>query len=140
LAFPLYGTLLIFRGQTIAYEFIDAVSSNCPLFDVADECQSSLQVRALHIRVALEKRGVEYSASPASGIPSQYISAIAMPIDQLAKTDGTHYLGGDEVGTGKYSNITISWVKFDNDRRKKRRKRWRRKNPVNYWHARFKAK
>jgi hypothetical protein len=54
------------------------------------------------------RRGVEYPASPASGILSQYISAIAMPIDRLAKTDGTHHhLEGDKVLTGKYAKIAI---------------------------------
>jgi hypothetical protein len=91
-------------------------------------------------QIGFGKRGIEYSASPASGIPSQFTSAIAMPIDRLVKTDGNHHLGGDEVRTGNCSKTSISWGKLDNDRRKKRRKTWRRKNPGNYWHARLKAK
>lgn len=71
-------------------------------------------------QVDFGKRRIEYSASTASGIPSQYISAIAMPIDRLIKTDGTHHLGGDEVRTGNCSNISISWVKLDNDRSKEK--------------------
>jgi hypothetical protein len=81
----------------------------------------------------LGRRGVEYQASPASGILSQYISAIAMPIDWLAKTAGTqHHLGGDEVLT-----VTALRRRFHEENcvtigEKKRRKTRRRKNPVNY--------
>jgi hypothetical protein len=72
-------------------------------------------------QVGFGKRGVEYSASPASVIPSQYTSAIAMPFDRLAKTDGTHHhLGGEKVCTGNCSKTSISWGKLDNDRRKEK--------------------
>jgi len=99
----------MFKGQTIAYEFVDAGRSHRPFFDAADGCESPLQALARHIRLFLGRRGVEYPASPASGILSQYRSAIAMPIDRLAKTEGTHHhLGGDKVLTGKCANILIS--------------------------------
>jgi len=109
MVFPIYGTFLIFKGQTIAYEFEDAGRSHRPFFDVADGCESPLQVLARHIRLFLGRRGVEYQASPASGIPYQYISAIAMPIDRLAITDGTHHhLGRDEILAGNCSKTSIS--------------------------------
>jgi hypothetical protein len=109
MVFPIYGTFLIFEGQTIAYEFVDAGRSHRPFFDVVDGCESPLQVRARHIRLFLGRRGVEYQASPASGILSQYITAIAMPIDRRAKTDGTHHhLGRGEALTGNCSKISIS--------------------------------
>jgi len=79
-----------------------------PFLGVAEGYKSPLQVRARHIRLFLGRR-VEYQASPASGILSQYISATAMPIDRLAKTDGTHHhLGGDEILTSNCPNTTIS--------------------------------
>jgi hypothetical protein len=109
MVFPVYGTFLIFKSQTIAYEFVDAGRSQRPFFDVAGGCEIPLQVRARHIRLFLGRRGVEYQTSPASGILSQYLSAIAMPIDWLAKTDGTHHhLGGDELLTGNCSKTLIS--------------------------------
>ena len=76
------------------------------------------------------RRGVEYQASPASGILSQYLSAIAMPIDRLAKTEGTHRrLGGDELLTGSCSKTTISWGKLGNDRRKEKAEDGTQKEP-----------
>jgi len=121
MVFPIYGTFFMFKGQTIAYEFVDAGRTQRPFFDVADGCESPLQVRACHIRLFFGRRGVEYQASPASGILSQYISATAMPIDRLAKTDGTHHhLGRDEVLTGNCSKTSISWGKLCNDSRKEK--------------------
>lgn len=118
------------EGQTIVLEFIDAGRSHRPFFDVAGECESPLQVRARHIRLFLGRRGIEYQASPASGILSQYISAIAMPIDWLAKTEGTHHhLGGDEVLTGNCSKTAISWEKLGNDRRKEKAEDEAQKEP-----------
>jgi hypothetical protein len=78
----------------------------------------------------LGSRRVEYQASPASDILSQYILAKAMPIDWLAKTEGTqHRLRGDEILTGNCSNTSISWGKFVNDRRKEKAENEAQKEP-----------